>query len=162
MLRRRHILEDEFRGVNEMVKLFRNFFREEPFWSNKPLFPQLSPSKELALMNYVEPLADIYETGKEVVAKIELPGINKEDISIRATDDGIEIKGEKKDEVREEDRKKGRYRLERSYSGFYRYFSLPDNADANKIDASYKDGLLEIKIPKTGKETKRIKEIKVK
>lgn len=75
MLGRRHALEDEFRGVHDMVKLFRNFFREEPFWSNKPLFPQLSPSKELALMNYVEPLADIFETDKEVVAKIELPGI---------------------------------------------------------------------------------------
>ena len=162
MLRRRHFSEDEFRGVNEIVKLFHNFFREEPFWSNKPLFPQLSPSKELALMNYAEPLADIYETGKEIVAKIELPGIDKDDIKIKATEDGIEIKGEKKDEIKEEDRKKGRYRLERSYSGFYRYFSLPDNADADNIDASYKDGLLEVKIPKTEKGIKKVKEVRVK
>ncbi len=156
------VWDKEFAGANEMVKLFRDFFREEPFWSNRPLFPHLPLEKELALINYVEPLTDVAETEREIVAKIEIPGVEKEDIKINATEDGIEISAEKKDEIKEEDKKKGRYRIERSYSGFYRYFSLPENADSGKIEANYKNGILELKIPKIGKEAKKSKEVKVK
>ena len=161
MLRKRHIFGDDF-ASRRMMDLFRNFFAEEPFWSNKPLFPPLSPSKELALMNYIEPLSDIIETDKEIKAKMEIPGVKKEDIKINATEDGVEVKCEKSGEIEEEDKKKGRYRLERTYSGFYRFFSLPENANVDKIEADYRDGILELLIPKTKKESKKEKEIKVK
>lgn len=113
MLRKRHIFEDDFASM-KMVDLFRNFFSEDPFWSNKPLFPPLSPSKELALMNYIEPLSDIYEKDREIVARMEIPGVGKEDIKINATEEGIEVKCEKKEEIKDEYKKKGRYRLERT------------------------------------------------
>jgi HSP20 family molecular chaperone IbpA len=162
MLRKRHIFGAEQVRVNSAVNLLSNFFRDEPFWSSKPLFPPLGPSKELALMNYIEPLSDIIETDKEIKAKMEIPGVKKEDIKINATEDGVEVKCEKSGEIEEEDKKKGRYRLERNYSGFYRYFSLPESANVDKIEADYKDGILELVIPKTKKESKKEKEIKVK
>ena len=162
MLRKRHIVGDELMRFDDAVKLFQNFFREEPFWSNKPLFPPLSPSKELALMNFIEPLSDIYETDKEIIAKMEIPGVKKEGIKISATENGVEVKCEKAEELKEEDKKKGKYRLEMTYSGFYRYFSLPENADTDKINANYQDGILELNIPKTKKELKKEKVIKIK
>lgn len=156
------VWDREFARANQMVKLMRDFFREEPFWSNKPLFPHLPVDKEFALINYVEPLTDVVESDSEITAKIEIPGVGKEDIKLNATKDGIEIQAEKKDEIKEEDKKKGRYKIERSYSGFYRYFSLPENADVDKIKANYENGILELKIPKTAKEQKKAREIKVK
>ena len=162
MLRKRHIFGDDIVRMGGAVNLLSNFFKEEPFWGNKPLFPPLGPSKELALMNYIEPLSDIYETEKEIVAKMEIPGVSKEDVKINATGEGIEIKCEKRDEIKEEDKKKGRYRFERNYSGFYRYFTLPENADLERIGANYSNGILELKIPKTAKQEKKGKEIKVK
>ena len=162
MLSRKNMLSNDMRGMNGMVQLFRDFFRDEPFWSNKPLFPHMDPSKELALMNYMEPLADIIEDEDKVTAKIELPGMDKEEIKINATEDGIEIKCEHKAEIKDEQKKKGRYRIERNYSGFYRYFSLPDNVDAGSITAKYENGLLTLEIPKTKKPSKKSKEIKIK
>ena len=152
----------DFTRANEMIRLFRDFFREEPFWSNKPLFPHLPLEKELSLIDFVEPLTDVCETKQEVMVRMEIPGVEKEDIQIHASSGGIEIKAEKKDEIKEEDKKKGRYRVERSYAGFYRFFSLPDNAEADKIEANYKNGILELRIPKTEQEIKKGKEIKVK
>ena len=152
----------EFARSNGMIRLLGGFFREEPFWSNRPLFPHLTLEKEIAFIDYIEPLTDIYDTEKEVKARIEIPGVEKGDIRISAVEGGIEIKVEKREESREDDRKKGRYRIERSYSGFYRYFSLPDSADTEKIEAGYKNGILELRIPKTVKETKKVKEVEIK
>ena len=156
------VWDREFARADQMLRLFKNFFKDEPFWSNKPLFPHIPMDKELALINYIEPLTDVAETEKEIITKIEIPGVDKEDIRISAANEGIEITAEKRDEIKEEDRKKGRYRIERSYSGFYRYFSLPEYADFDKVEASYKNGILELRIPKTGREAKKGKEIKVK
>lgn len=91
---------------------------------------------------------DLYETDHEIVSLIELPGVTKEDIKVSSTDDGVEIKVEKRAEEKEVDPKKGFYRMERSYSGFYRYVPMPKNADLSKLDASYKEGILELKVPK--------------
>ena len=64
--------------------------------------------------NFRKPLTDIWETENEVVASIEIPGVDKKDIDINLTEDKLEIKVEKKHE--KEDKKKGMYRLERSYA----------------------------------------------
>src|SRR3989344_5037188 len=126
----------EFSRTGPVVRLFRDFFREEPFWSNKPLFPHLPLEKEMALVNYIEPLTDIVESANEIAAKIEMPGIDKENIKIITTKDGIEIQAQKQDEIKEED-KEG-------------------------IEAAYRNGILELKIPKRKKEETKTKEIKVK
>ncbi|MGM5480193.1 MAG: Hsp20/alpha crystallin family protein [Nanobdellota archaeon] len=102
------------------------------------------------------PLTDMWEENNTIRAQVELPGVNKKDININVNDNGVEVSVEK--ENKKEEDKKGYYRCERSYSGYYRQFPLPQNADTDNIDASYKDGVLEMTIPKkeVDENTKRI------
>ncbi len=119
-------------------------------------------SKSMALTNYKKPASDIYETDKEIVAEIDMPGVDKKDIKVNVTQDGIEVRGQTKSETKDEDKKKGMYRFERNYSGYYRYYSLPKNADAEKAACEYKNGVLKIAVPKLMVESKKRKEIEVK
>ena len=140
----------------QMDSMFESFFGRDPFFGRNQnlLEGPIDKGGELVTSNYRQPLSDIYETDKEVIATVELPGIEKKDIQINATDEGVEIKVEKKDERKEEDKKKGMYRLERSYSGFYRYIPTHNEVDINNIKASYKNGVLELKMPKIGSKKK--------
>jgi HSP20 family protein len=92
------------------------------------------------------PLMDIRDTGKEYIVEAELPGIPKKNIDINVTKDLLEIKGENKMEI--QDDKDDYYRRERSYAGFYRQMPLPDDVVPDKADAKFKDGILEITLPK--------------
>ncbi len=103
------------------------------------------------------PSVDIYETSENLVIKAEVPGVTKEDITVEVKDDNLCLKGERKFEkdVKEENY----HRMERSYGAFKRVFSLPTSVDQNKVTASFKDGVLEITLPKIQKE--KPKQIKV-
>ena len=92
------------------------------------------------------------------MVKAELPGMDKENIEVNLTDHTLTIKGEKKkeDEVKEENY----YRCERSYGSFLRTVELPKDVHADKVKASFKNGILEVRMPKT--EEAKSKEIKVK
>lgn len=135
---------DEMRHMQlEMDKVFQNFFA-------RPRLLGVSGKKEdKQLASMKSPLADIYQTEKEVIAKIELPGIDKKDIHLNVTDTMLEIKAEKKHEIKQE--KKGFYREERSYSGFYRALPLPAEIDPDGAKAKMENGILEIHLPKVGK-----------
>ena len=147
----------------EMDSMFDSFFGIGPRRSGFRRQLLGSPQqRDLEVSDYRQPLADMWETDKEFRATVEMPGVNKEDIKINAADDGLEIKVEKKSEHKQEDKKKGMYRFERSYSGFYRYFSLPENADAEHVEATYKNGVLELKVPKKEIEAKKRRLIDVK
>lgn len=104
------------------------------------------------------PAIDIYEEKDEIVAKAELPGVEKDDIHVDVSDNILTIKGEKKkeEEIKEEDY----YRSERSYGAFVRTVALPKDVQVDKARASFKNGLLEVRIPKT--EEAKKKEFKVK
>lgn len=104
------------------------------------------------------PTVDIFEEGGDMVVKAEIPGISKEDLNVSITEDSLTISGEKKQEEKVE--KKDYHRIERSYGSFSRSFRLPDNVSGEKAKASFKDGILEIRLPKT-KETKA-KKIQIK
>jgi len=159
--RRRNLWDDMRRMQDEMDSLFDRVLQKDPWFEEDTEYPMLSGGGSGALSNYRQPLADMWETDDEMVTVLEIPGADKEDIKINATEDGVEVKVEKKEE-HEEDDKKGIYRFERSYSGFYRYFSLPEGSDAEKIDAKYQNGVLELHIPKTGITKKKVKKIEVK
>jgi HSP20 family protein len=104
------------------------------------------------------PDVDIKETDHDVQLKADLPGMKKEDIDISLDDDQLIIKGERKYEKEEKD--KDFVRIERSYGSFYRSFNIGVPVKADKIKASYKDGVLDIVIPKA--EVKKPKKIEVK
>jgi HSP20 family protein len=101
---------------------------------------------------------DVFEEQDDIVVKAELPGIDKENIEVNLTDRTLTIKGEKKkaDEVKEENY----YRCERSYGSFLRSVELPKDVHADKVKASFKNGILEVRVPKT--EEAKSKAIKVK
>ena len=103
------------------------------------------------------PLVDIYETGNGVALKAELPGIKKENVSIEVKDNMLIIKGERVSDPNVGEDKY--YRRERCFGSFYRSFTLQDAIDPEKIKAKFKDGVLEIEIPRPEAETP--KQIKV-
>ncbi len=111
--------------------------------------------------NYRKARADFEETDNEFILEIELPGVEKEDIELNIMDSGIEIRAEKKQEKEREDKEKGEYIFSKSYAGFARYIDLPEEADLEKIDAEYKNGILEIRVPKKKIKVKNGKEIKI-
>jgi HSP20 family protein len=105
------------------------------------------------------PSVDVLETAEEFQVKAELPEVKKEDIKVSVDAGVLRIEGERKHE-REEKGKKY-HRVERSYGSFLRTFTLPDNVDANKVHAEYKDGLLNVRLPKTAKAATKSIDVKV-
>jgi HSP20 family molecular chaperone IbpA len=86
----------------------------------------------------------------------ELPGMEENDIEVNVSDDVLTIKGEKKEA------KKDYYVSERHYGSFHRSFHIPDSIDTNKIEASFRNGLLTVTLPKTAQGEKKAKNIEVK
>ena len=103
------------------------------------------------------PAVDIFETNEAIVLKAELPGITAQDISVEVKDNTLTLKGEKKfeKEVKEENY----HRVERSYGSFQRAFTLPGTIQQEKVKAKFKDGILEITLPKV--EEAKPKQVKV-
>lgn len=97
---------------------------------------------------YRRAFANFKETDKDFVIQVEVPGIDKEDIQLNITENGLEIRAEKKHEKEKGDKDSKEYSYTKSYSGFYQAFDVPDNADLENIDASYRNGVLTIKLPK--------------
>jgi HSP20 family protein len=92
------------------------------------------------------PPADIYETKDEMVIVLELPGVNQKEVEISVVGDTLSVRGERRlaAEVEEENR----HRVERSFGPYFRALVLPSVVDSSRIKAIYKDGLLEIRLPK--------------
>ena len=95
------------------------------------------------------PAVDVFEKEDKFVVKAELPGMKEEDVDVSVIGDTLSIKGEKKTETEIKD--ENYYRCERSYGSFYRSIPIPSNVDANKIEASFEDGVLEVALPKSAK-----------
>ncbi len=95
------------------------------------------------------PAVDIYETSDNLVIKAEIPGADKDDISVEIKDNSLYLKGERK--LEKDVKEENYHRMERSYGSFHRVFSLPTTVDQEKIKANFKNGVLEITIPKEEK-----------
>jgi HSP20 family protein len=124
------------------------FFRE----AFSPVFGE----GEVSTRTWAPPV-DIYENGDSLVLKAELPGVNPDDVEIRVEDNTLYLKGERKFE--KEVKEQNYHRVERSYGTFTRTFSLPNSVDADKVGATYKDGVLTLTMPK--KEEAKPKTIKI-
>ena len=119
---------------DEMNRLFNEFWgkgpSEESTWSSGAWVPPV----------------DMYESDDALVVKAELPGFSKDDISVELKDNTLMLRGERK---REAEMKEGNYhRMERTYGVFQRSFVLPTTVDQQKVKATYKDGVLELSLPK--------------
>ncbi len=161
MDRKWNIWDQMQRMQEEMDRVFEGFTGFGPFgiYRSREALPSHTES-DIVCSNYKRPLADMWETDKDVLATLEIPGVTKEDIDINVVGDSLEITVEKKEELKEEDKKQGMYRLERRYGGYYRNISLPENVDPDKIKATYANGVLELRMPKV-KSRKKGRSIKV-
>ena len=107
-----------------------------------------------------QPSVDISETKDTLLVKAELPGVDAKDVSVTLSGDMLTVKGEKK---QEKEKKDEHYYCSESFSGsFQRTIRLPVNIKADKIDATFKKGILQIALPKTEEAKKKEIEIKVK
>jgi HSP20 family protein len=111
--------------------------------------------------DYRRAWADFRETESEFLIAVELPGIEKEDISLEVVNGALAIRAERKQEKEQKNEKKGQFVYSRSYSGFARTIPLPENSDADKIEAEFKNGVLKVHVPRIKTEKKKGKEIKI-
>jgi HSP20 family protein len=92
------------------------------------------------------PLADVYETSRTYFVRLELPGLDRDDVEIAAEDSVLTVRGERL--AAASMRPESFYRLERSYGTFTRAFRFGEPIDADRVEAAFKNGLLEIEVPK--------------
>lgn len=140
------------RWEQQMERLFDDLFtrRLRPMWDER-WWPGKSATVSI-------PAVDLYEDQDAIVVKVELPGMEKNDIEVNVSDSFLTIKGEKKRE--KEIKEENYYRAERSYGSFSRTLELPKGVQAEKAQASFKEGVLEVRLPKT--EEAKKKQIKLK
>jgi HSP20 family protein len=100
---------------------------------------------------------DVEETGSHYLMSFDLPGISKEDVKIEVVDNKLTVSGERKSEKKDD--KNNHYVTERHYGSFQRSFTLPSTIDASHVEASYKDGVLQIALPKA--ESAKPRQIKI-
>jgi HSP20 family protein len=152
--------ESPFSLFQEMDRMFDNLWRgfDDYFWPFRRR--RYEPIKWEELPVFRTPLSNIVEDEDKYSITAELPGLDKGNIQITFHDGMLEIKGEQKEERKEE--KEGYVRREFSSASYYRAFSLPENIDEEAIDASLEKGLLNVKIPKKEPEKKEKKKIEVK
>ena len=129
----------------EMDRFFDRFFEVWPF----------RPSGEEGEW---APSVDVSETAKDVVVKAEIPGMDPKDIDVSVHGDVLTLRGERKKE--QEEKGENFHRIERSYGAFSRSIRLPAEVDVGKVNATYKDGVLKINLPKTKEAA--VKKIEVK
>lgn len=138
-------------GMEELEELRREMDRllESPFAqaASPRFFRQWAPA------------VDLYEDNDNLYAKVEVPGMRKEDIDVSLHDGSLTITGERK---REEKREGETHRSERFYGSFSRTLTLPMRVDAGKVTAQYTDGVLTIKLPKAEEAKPKQIEINVK
>jgi len=106
------------------------------------------------------PALDVTEADDALEVTAELPGVNKEDVDISIVNGMLTIKGEKKAE--KEDKQENAYMLERSYGSFSRSIPLPFELGTSEVDASFKDGVLKIRIPRPPEAKQEARKIEIK
>lgn len=129
----------------------------DPWREMEDLFDRYTKSAGLPRSASQEPLAtqdwsprvDISETDGEFLIKAELPEVKKDDVHVSVDNGVMTLRGERRQE--KEEKGKRFHRIERHYGSFSRSFTLPDNVDASKIKATFKDGMLNLQLPKTTK-----------
>ncbi len=137
----------------EMDHMFEDFFNRRFF------APTWMPRMRFNEMGDMSASVDMFEDGADLVIKAELPGMKKEEISIDFSGDVVTISGEKKSEEKTE--RKDYYRVERSFGSFCRKLRLPVEIQVDNAKASFKDGVLELRMPKSERVKNNVRKITV-
>lgn len=130
---------------NDVNRLFSGFF------------PAGGQQQEDVTASAWSPQVDVYEDADGIKVHADIPGVDQKDLEIQVVNNTLSIRGERR--LANEEKKENYHRIERMYGSFSRSFLLPDYADTEKVDASFKNGVLEVSIPK--KAEKKPKQIKI-
>ena len=140
-------LFEDFAGGIWRSPFGRSFFDIEPAWRAQSVMSAM-------------PAVDVTETDKTYEINAELPGMDEKNIEVKVADDVLTIKGEKREE--KEEKNKDYYLSERSFGSFQRSFQVPNGVDTDKIEASFKNGVLTVTLPKSTEAQRAEKKITVK
>ena len=132
---------DPFRELEDVSSRLNRIF-------GRPLARTRQDNEMLATADWM-PSVDISETDAAYLIKGEIPGVRKEDVKVTLQDGMLTIQGERKQEKEEKNKKF--HRVECSYGNFVRSFRVPDDADASAVKAEFKDGMLNVTLPKSAK-----------
>jgi HSP20 family protein len=145
---------DPFKELEEMEQRLSTWFGRAPMRADRA-----DRDKEALTVAEWAPLVDITEDEKEYLIKAELPEMKKEDVKLTVQDNVLTISGERKYEKEEKGKKY--HRVERAYGSFMRSFTLPEDSDGAKVSADYKDGVLQIHLPKSEKAKPKSVDVKI-
>jgi HSP20 family protein len=127
---------DPFRELSSLQDRFNSFFEN---------FAEVGGKEQLAAGSFVPPV-DVYEDEHSLVLKLEVPGMNEEDLNVSLENSTLTVSGERKFE--KEEKEENFHRIERRYGSFARTFRLPNTVDAENVDAAYDKGVLKITLAK--------------
>ncbi|MBI1820525.1 MAG: Hsp20/alpha crystallin family protein [Nitrospirae bacterium] len=142
---------DPFKEIAEVSDRLKNIF-------SGTLPRRVGDKEALTLVDWV-PVVDISETEKEYLIQAELPELKKEEVKVSVQDGVLTLQGERHQEKEEKGKKV--HRIERSYGCFERSFTIPGDADENQVSAEFKEGVLNIHLPKSEKLKPKTVEVKV-
>lgn len=142
---------DPFRELEEMTNRLSRLFE-------RPALRTGNGREALTVADWM-PSVDISETDTEYLIKAELPEVKKEDVHVTLQEGVLTIQGERKQEKEEKGKKF--HRVERSYGGFVRSFTMPDYVDDTKVKAEFKEGILNLHLPKSEKAKPKAIEVRV-
>jgi HSP20 family protein len=143
----------------EVYRLFEDFDRDLRRPLRRAAF-DVDPFWRRQLKWGGAPAVDVVETDNAFELTADLPGIDEKNIEVKLAEGGLTIKGEKQEE--KEEKKKDYYVHERHFGSFERHFALPEGVDVDQIEASFKNGVLTVKLPKKAEAIKPEKKIEVK
>ncbi len=136
---------------DEMDRLFEGFFPRgwlRPFRWERPLWSELATPFEGKL-----PRIDVVERDEDILVRAEIPGVEKKDLEVSVTENTVAVAGKTSHEEKEE--KGNYYRCEISRGAFSRTVALPSDVDPDRAKAAFKDGILELTMPKVEKAKRR-------
>jgi HSP20 family protein len=142
---------DPFRELEDMSTRLGRFF-------NQPRLRRAIDDDGSFFADWA-PAVDVQETDKEYIVKADLPDVQKEDVKVGIEDGVLTLEGERKQEKEEKGKKF--HRVERVYGKFVRRLALPMEVDAQKVAAEFKDGVLNVRMPKTEAAKPRAIDVKV-
>jgi HSP20 family protein len=146
---------DPMREMEELSDRLTRAFSGRPWMTRSPV----AEGREALTVPDWAPMVDITETDNEYLIKAELPEVKREDVKVSVEDGVLTFAGERKQEKEEKGKKF--HRVERFYGSFLRTFTVPDNVDEAKVKAEFKDGILNVHLPKTEMAKPKAIEVKV-
>src|SRR5438874_11699223 len=138
----------EFSGLQDRMNRMNRLFRES--------YSPESPEEALTTTSFAPPV-DIYEDEHSITLKLEVPGIDENDIDVRIDNNTLAVHGERK--IEKDEKEENFRRVERQYGSFTRTFTLPNSVDPGQVSAHYDKGVLKVKLAK--KAEAKPKQIKV-